>query len=101
ATVVVTGTRKADVKAGESLAPIDVVRAEQLRDSGSGDLRDALVRLLPSLCPNHVLVLVNGKRRHETANINVSGGLQSGSTGVDLDTIPLAAIERIEVLRDG
>ena len=122
ATVVVTGTRKADVKAGESLAPIDVVSAEQLRDSGSGDLRDALVRLLPSLSrqaqaynasaltnaqslrgrsPNHVLVLVNGKRRHETANINVSGGLQSGSTGVDLDTIPLAAIERIEVLRDG
>ncbi|HBO9324243.1 TPA: TonB-dependent receptor, partial [Pseudomonas aeruginosa] len=44
ATVVVTGTRKADVKAGESLAPIDVVSAEQLRDSGSGDLRDALVR---------------------------------------------------------
>ena len=97
ATVVVTGTRKADVKAGESLAPIDVVSAEQLRDSGSGDLRDALVRLLPSLSrqaqaynasaltnaqslrglsPNHVLVLVNGKRRHETANINVSGGLQ-------------------------
>ncbi|MGV8651139.1 TonB-dependent receptor plug domain-containing protein, partial [Pseudomonas aeruginosa] len=52
------------------------------------------------LSPNHVLVLVNGKRRHETANINVSGGLQSGATGGDLDTIPLAAIERIEVLRD-
>ncbi|MDF5808202.1 TonB-dependent receptor plug domain-containing protein [Pseudomonas aeruginosa] len=90
-----------------------MVSAEQLRDS-SGDLRDALVRLLSlmsrqaqaynaagadqreslrGLSPNHVLVLVNGKRRHETANINVSGGLQSGSTGVDLDTIPLAAIE--------
>ncbi|MDI7111008.1 TonB-dependent receptor plug domain-containing protein, partial [Pseudomonas aeruginosa] len=88
---------------------------------GSGDLRDALVRLLPSLSrqaqaynasaltnaqslrglsPNHVLVLVNGKRRHETANINVSGGLQSGSTGVDLDTIPLAASVRIAGLRD-
>lgn len=47
ATVVVTGTRKADVKAGESLAPIDVVSAEQLRDSGSGDLRDAWCACCP------------------------------------------------------
>ncbi|WP_437882327.1 TonB-dependent receptor domain-containing protein [Pseudomonas sp. LRF_L74] len=122
ATVVVTGTRRTDVKAGDSLSPIDVVSAEQLRQTGSSDLRDALVRLLPSLSrqaqaynasaltnaqslrglsPNHVLVLVNGKRRHETANINVSGGLQSGSTGVDLDTIPMNAIDHIEVLRDG
>ncbi|MDU2871514.1 MAG: TonB-dependent receptor, partial [Pseudomonas aeruginosa] len=85
-------------------------------------LRDALVKLLPSLTrqaqpfnasalthtqslrglsPNHVLVLVNGKRRHETANLNISGGLEKGSTGVDLDTIPINAIERVEVLRDG
>lgn len=122
ATVVVTGTRKSDVKADESLSPIDVVSAEQLRSSGAVDLRDALVKLLPSLTrqaqpfnasalthtqslrglsPNHVLVLVNGKRRHETANLNISGGLEKGSTGVDLDTIPISAIERVEVLRDG
>ena len=113
-TVVVTGTRKSDVKAQDSLSPIDVVSATQLRSSGAVDLRDALVKLLPSLTrqaqpfnasalthtqslrglsPNHVLVLVNGKRRHETANLNISGGLEKGSTGVDLDTIPINAIE--------
>ncbi len=112
-TVVVTGTRKSDVKAQDSLSPIDVVSATQLRSSGAVDLRDALVKLLPSLTrqaqpfnasalthtqslrglsPNHVLVLVNGKRRHETANLNISGGLEKGSTGVDLDTIPINAI---------
>ncbi|HFT7738849.1 TPA: TonB-dependent receptor plug domain-containing protein, partial [Pseudomonas aeruginosa] len=121
-TVVVTGTRKSDVKAQDSLSPIDVVSATQLRSSGAVDLRDALVKLLPSLTrqaqpfnasalthtqslrglsPNHVLVLVNGKRRYETANLNISGGLEKGSTGVDLDTIPINAIERVEVLRDG
>ncbi|WP_324272340.1 TonB-dependent receptor, partial [Pseudomonas aeruginosa] len=121
-TVVVTGTRKSEVKAQDSLSPIDVVSATQLRSSGAVDLRDALVKLLPSLTrqaqpfnasalthtqslrglsPNHVLVLVNGKRRHETANLNISGGLEKGSTGVDLDTIPINAIERVEVLRDG
>ncbi|HBO9432677.1 TPA: TonB-dependent receptor [Pseudomonas aeruginosa] len=121
-TVVVTGTRKSDVRAQDSLSPIDVVSATQLRSSGAVDLRDALVKLLPSLTrqaqpfnasalthtqslrglsPNHVLVLVNGKRRHETANLNISGGLEKGSTGVDLDTIPINAIERVEVLRDG
>ncbi len=121
-TVVVTGTRKSDVRAQDSLSPIDVVSATQLRSSGAVDLRDALVKLPPSLTrqaqpfnasalthtqslrglsPNHVLVLVNGKRRHETANLNISGGLEKGSTGVDLDTIPINAIERVEVLRDG
>ncbi|CAM3812235.1 iron complex outermembrane recepter protein [Pseudomonas synxantha] len=122
ATVVVTGTRQTNVKASESLSPIDVVSSEQLQSSGATDLRDMLVKLLPALTrqaqpfnasalthtqslrglsPDHVLVLVNGKRRHETANLNISGGLQKGSTGVDLDTIPVSAIERIEVLRDG
>lgn len=48
-TVVVTGTRKSDVKAQDSLSPIDVVSATQLRSSGAVDLRDALVKLLPSL----------------------------------------------------
>ncbi len=48
-TVVVTGTRKSDVRAQDSLSPIDVVSATQLRSSGAVDLRDALVKLLPSL----------------------------------------------------
>lgn len=122
ATVVVTGTRQADVQATDSLSPIDVVDSNRLQRSGATDLREALVKLLPSLTrqaqpfnasaltrtqslrglsPDHVLVLVNGKRRHETANLNISGGLQKGTTGADLDMIPISAIERIEVLRDG
>ena len=48
-----------------------------------------------------MLVLVNGKRRHETANLNIAGAGEGDSTGVDLDTIPINAIERVEVLRDG
>ena len=44
--------------------------------------------------------LVNGKRRHKSSNINF-GGNGNGSTGYDLNAIPLNAIERVEVLRDG
>lgn len=81
ATVLVTGTRQADVKATDSLSPIDVVSNEQLRQTGTHNVREALIKLLPSLSrqaqaynasaltnaqslrglsPNHVLVLVNG-----------------------------------------
>lgn len=121
-TVVVTGTREGGKKSSESLSPIDVISGEQLKSTGQTDLRDALVKAVPSitrqsmgystsvltntlslhgLSSNHVLVLVNGKRRHESANINVWGGLQMGSTGVDIDMIPVSAIDHVEVLRDG
>ncbi|MEG1679876.1 MAG: TonB-dependent receptor, partial [Stenotrophomonas sp.] len=48
-----------------------------------------------------VLVLVNGKRRHTSAMINVNGSIGRGSSAVDINAIPIAAIERVEVLRDG
>ncbi len=90
--------------------------------TGATDLRDALERVLPSLnhaafagdygaltdtvqlrglSPDHVLILINGKRRHTTANIYTAGGPLQGSAPVDLDLIPLSAIDHIEVLRDG
>ncbi|HEY7512227.1 MAG TPA: TonB-dependent receptor, partial [Vicinamibacteria bacterium] len=47
------------------------------------------------------LVLINGKRRHTSALVHLNGSIGRGSTGVDLNAIPLSAIERIEVLRDG
>ena len=53
------------------------------------------------LNPDQTLVLINGKRRHKTALINTSTNLFSGSAGVDLNMLPGAAIDRIEVLRDG
>lgn len=120
-TVVVTGTRTG-TKASQSPTPVDVISGEQLRSTGQTNLRDALVQLAPSisretyagdaavltdaltlrgLSPDHVLVLVNGKRRHTTANIALDGGLNQGSTGVDIDMIPVALIDRIEILRDG
>jgi iron complex outermembrane receptor protein len=46
-------------------------------------------------------VLVNGKRRHQSALVHLNGSIGRGSTGVDLNAIPVSAIERIEVLRDG
>jgi iron complex outermembrane recepter protein len=120
-TVVVTGTRTS-TKASQSLTPIDVISGAQLQSTGQSNLRDALVKLSPSitretyagdtaqltdalslhgLTPDHVLVLVNGKRRHTTANIALDGGLNEGSTGVDIDMIPVALIDHIEILRDG
>ncbi|MFM0305656.1 TonB-dependent receptor [Paraburkholderia sediminicola] len=120
-TVVVTGTRT-DTKASQSLTPVDVISGAQLRATGQSNLRDALVQLSPSishvtyggdaalltdalslhgLSPDHVLVLVNGKRRHSTANISLDPGPNQGATGVDIDTIPVGLVDHIEVLRDG
>ena len=119
--VVVTGART-QTRASQSLTPVDVIGGAQLQQTGAANLRDALVRLSPSitresyagdtavltdvlsmhgLTPDHVLVLVNGKRRHTTANISLDGGLNQGSTGVDISTIPVALIDHIEILRDG
>ena len=122
-TVVVTGTRAVSRRTLDSESPVDVIGARELVSTGSGELATVLSRLLPSmnfarpsgadasdavrpaqlrgLSPDQTLVLVNGKRRHTSAVVNVNGTLGRGSAPVDLNAIPLAAIERIEVLRDG
>ncbi|WP_116127372.1 TonB-dependent receptor [Lewinella sp. IMCC34183] len=56
---------------------------------------------LRGLGPDQVLVLINGKRRHNTSLVNVNGTFGRGNVGTDLNSIPVAAIERIEILRDG
>ncbi len=56
---------------------------------------------LRGLGPDQVLVLINGKRRHTSSLINVNGTFGRGSVGTDLNAIPTASIDRIEVLRDG
>lgn len=121
ATVVSTGVRGVERTVADSPAPIDVVSGEALRKSGRAGLSEALSKLLPSmnfgsnngglgqinrpltnrsLAPAYTLVLVDGKRRHKTA-FPASGSVDnSGANAVDLDTIPVAAIERIEVLKD-
>lgn len=56
---------------------------------------------LRGLGPDHVLVLINGKRRHTSSLVNINGTVGRGSVGTDLNAIPVSAIGRIEVLRDG
>ncbi len=67
--------------------------------SGGSDFIDP--SSLRGFGPNQVLVLVNGKRRHKTAQLNLAPAFGRGTVGTDLDAIPIAAVERIEVLRDG
>ncbi len=120
--VVTTGTRESARKVRDAAAPVEVISGDALRRTGQGNLRDALVQLSPSiarqamrgdagnltsaltlhgLSPDYVLVLVNGKRRHSTANVSLNRGPQQGSTGVDVDLIPVTAIDHVEILRDG
>jgi iron complex outermembrane receptor protein len=121
--VIVTGSRQTGLKASDSAAPIQIVSADALKQAGAPDLMSALTQIVPSLqmqafgfdmagqtlqarlrgvSPNDVLVLINGKRRHTTANLAVdSGSPFQGGAGVDLNFIPLDAIDHIEVLTEG
>ena len=56
---------------------------------------------LRGLGPDQTLVLINGKRRHQSSLINIFGTRGRGNTGTDLNAIPVTSIKRIEVLRDG
>ena len=124
-TVVVVGTRRSDVTALESAAPVDVLSAERLEETGAKDLSGALTALSPSfsfpqspqgafagsiaqgaslrgLASDQVLVLVNGKRRHASANVTRQALANGrGAAAVDLSLIPLSAVQRVEILRDG
>jgi iron complex outermembrane receptor protein len=122
-TVVVTGTRASGRTVVTSLAPIDVVTPKDLRQTGATNVAAALRTLLPSfnypqpsvtdatdasqpaqlrgLSPDETLVLIDGKRLHAGAIVNVNGSLGRGSSAVDLSAIPFDAIDHIEVLRDG
>ena len=122
-TITVFGSRTQGRTVFESAVPIDVLSGAELQSAiQSGELGQALQALLPSvnmprasasgtsdsvrtiqlrgLAPDQVLVLVNGKRRHANAVMDIEG-LFPGTVAVDLNTIPESAIERIEVLRDG
>ena len=121
--VIVTGTRAQNRTDSTSLSPIDVIPATALQSTGTNELATALARLIPSLnfprpaatdttdsqrpaqlrglAPDEVLVLVDGKRWHSSSLVNTDGSIGRGSAPVDLNTIPLSAIDHIEVLRDG
>lgn len=123
--VVVTGVRGQERTALESASPIDVLDRQDLAKAGvlNGELGQALQVLLPALnfprqsnatgadhvraaqlrglSPDQVLVLVNGKRRHTSAIVNLEAKTGKGTNPVDFNSIPVSAIARIEVLRDG
>jgi iron complex outermembrane recepter protein len=79
------------------MAPSFTSNAQTISD-GTDHIDPAQLR---GLGPDQVLVLVNGKRRHTSALVNVNGTPGRGSVGTDLNAIPAFAIERVEILRDG
>jgi iron complex outermembrane receptor protein len=119
----VIGSRRLGRTVEDSAVPIDIIGADALNNSGQTETNALLSSLLPSfnfpqasltdgsdhvrpaqlrgLAPDHTLVLVNGKRRHSNALLNLNGSTGRGSSSVDLNAIPANAIARIEVLRDG
>ena len=121
--VAVTGSRNLKRSSTETTAPVDIISlAKVMNQSGQVDINQILQYVAPSfnsnkqsgadgadhvdpatlrgLGPDQTLVLVNGKRRHQSSLVNLYGSRGRGSTGTDLNTIPAAAIERIEILRD-
>lgn len=121
--ITVIGSRLSQRTATDGTAPVDIITAEDLRATGITETARALQYAVPSfnfpsssitdgsdavrpaslrgLSPDHTLVLVNGKRRHSSALVHLNGTTGRGSSNVDLNAIPISAIQRIEVLRDG
>ena len=121
--VAVIGTRAEERTVTKSPVPVDVFSAVDLKATGRTETAQMLQALAPSvnfprtaisdgtdavrpatlrgLGADQVLVLLNGKRRHTAALINVNGTVGRGQSAVDLNAIPASMIDHIEVLRDG
>jgi iron complex outermembrane receptor protein len=121
--IIVTGTRTSNRTVANSPVPVDVIGADQIANTGQTETNRILNQLVPSfnfpqpsiadgsdalrpatlrgLSPDQTLVLINGKRRHVAALLNINGTVGRGSAAVDLNLIPSIAISRVEVLRDG
>ncbi|HTU68604.1 MAG TPA: TonB-dependent receptor [Steroidobacteraceae bacterium] len=118
--VIVTGTRRAERTVLQSNVPIDVVSSSELQKTSSADINTKLQALVPSynvrriptadgsifvrpatlrnLSPDHTLVLIDGKRFHRSAFVDVTA---RGAQAVNLALLPSGAFKRTEVLRDG
>ncbi len=121
--VAVLGSRTAERTVLDAPAPIDVLSASELRATGRVETAQMIQMIAPSfnfpratvgdgtdhvrpatlrgLGADQVLVLVNGKRRHVSALVNVNGTIGRGQAAVDLNAIPASMIDRIEIFRDG
>ena len=121
--VAILGTRGEQRTVISAPVPIDVLSAADLRQSGRTETAQMIQAVAPSfnfprasvadgtdhirpatlrgLAPDQTLILVNGKRRHTSALVNLNGFVGRGAQAVDLNAIPASMIDRIEILRDG
>ena len=123
--VSVLGSRSEARSIRDSAVPVDIFTAAELRATGAvgNELGEALAILAPSfafprqsnsvtadhvrsaqlrgMSPDQVLVLVNGKRRQPSAVVNDNTKIGRGTNAFDFNTIPLSAVKRVEILRDG
>lgn len=122
--IVVVGTRSLNRSSTDTPSAIDIIDLKEIKTkTGQLDINQLLQYAAPSfnsnrqsgsdgtdhvdpaslrgLGPDQTLVLINGKRRHQSSLVNIYGTRGRGNTGTDLNAIPIAAIERIEILRDG
>ncbi|WP_395401398.1 TonB-dependent receptor plug domain-containing protein [Pseudoduganella sp. UC29_106] len=120
----VVGSRRATSSATDTVAPVDIIPLTKVAEqSGQFDLSQTLTYISPSfnstrqtgadgadlidsaalrgLGSDQTLVLVNGKRKHTTALVNLFGARNRGNTGTDMNTIPVLAIKDVQILRDG
>ena len=119
---VTVGSRAVNAEA-EKAVPVDIITHAQIESAPSTETNQIIQKVAPSfnfprptlsdgtdsvrpatlrgLGPDQVLVMVNGKRRHVAALVNVNGTVGRGSAGVDLNAIPASAIDSVEILRDG
>ncbi len=122
-TVAIIGSRGQQRTVISAPVPIDVLSVADLQQSGRTETAQMLEAVAPSvnfprpsiadgsdhirpatlrgLSPDQALILVNGKRRHTSALVNVNGFLGRGAEAVDLNAIPASMIDHIEILRDG
>jgi iron complex outermembrane receptor protein len=122
--VSVVGSRRATSSATDTVVPVDVIPMNKAAEQGAQfDLSQTLTYISPSfnstrqtgadgadlvdsaalrgLSSDQTLVLINGKRRHTAALVNIFGARNRGSTGTDMNTIPTMAIKDVQILRDG
>ena len=117
------GTRSYGRDYFNSPVPVKVITAAEMEASGLGEFARVLERLVPAFNVSHVsihdgddhvrafslrgmghdqvLVLINGKRMHHSALLHPFDPIGKGETGVDINTISMRAVERVEVLSDG
>jgi iron complex outermembrane receptor protein len=122
--VSIVGSRRATTSATDTVVPVDIIPMSKSSETGGQfDLAQTLTYISPSfnstrqsgsdgadlvdsaalrgLGSDQTLVLVNGKRRHTTALVNLFGARNRGNTGTDMNAIPMLAIKDVQVLRDG